>query len=175
MRRLTAMKRLSILRHAKAEPPEQHPGDSARPLAKRGEKDAVLIADFLNLIVPPVDWILSSPAVRAEQTAKIVAKRITGDRPLIYDEQVYEADAGLLLALLKAIPPEQEHVLLIGHNPSLESLVAGLCSGATGTLECRLTTAGMAHLHLEIMRWDQIRWGAGVLQLLVQPRVLRKR
>ncbi len=169
------MKRLTILRHAKAEPPETYPDDSVRPLAKRGEKDAALIADFLNQIDPPVDWILSSPALRAEQTAKIVAKRIAGNSPVIYDEQVYESDAGLLLALLKAIPPEQEHALLIGHNPSLESLVAGLCSGATGSLECRLTTAGMAHLHVEIMRWDQIRWGAGVLQLLVQPRVLRKR
>jgi len=169
------MKRLTILRHAKAESPEKYPGDSVRPLANRGEKDAALIADFMNLIDPPVDWILSSPALRAEQTARIVAKRIAGDRPLIFDEQIYEADAGLLLALLKAIPPEQEHVLLIGHNPSLESLVAGLCSGATGSLECRLTTAAMAHLYLEIVRWDQIRWGAGVLQLLVQPRVLRKR
>jgi phosphohistidine phosphatase len=169
------MKKLTILRHAKAEPPENYPGDSVRPLTKRGEKDAALIATFLTQLDPLVDWVLSSPALRAEQTAKIVAKHFSGIAPVIYDEQIYEADAGLLLTLLRSIPPEQEHALLVGHNPSLESLVAGLCSGAPGSLECRLTTAGMAHIHVEIMRWDQIRWGAGVLQLLVQPRVLRKR
>ena len=170
----TQMKKLTILRHAKAELPEKYPSDFVRPLTKRGEKDAALIAAFLAQLDPPIDWILSSPALRAEQTTKAVAKRLAKNVPAVYEAQIYEADAGLLLNLLKAIPPEPEHVLLIGHNPSLESFVAGLCTGSPGNLECRLATAAMAHLDMEIMRWDQIRWGSGVLQLLLQPRLLRK-
>lgn len=168
------MKRLTILRHAKAELPEKHPSDFVRPLTKRGEKDALITAAFLAQLDPRIDWILSSPALRAEQTAKTVAKRLSGNVPPVYDAQIYEADASLLLALLRAIPPEREHALLIGHNPALESLVAGLCAGSPDNLECRLATSGLAHLQIEIAWWDQLRWGAGVLQLLVTPRILRK-
>ncbi len=168
------MKRLTILRHAKAELPEQHPSDFVRPLTKRGEKDALITAAFLAQLDPRIDWILSSPALRAEQTAKVVLKRLSGNVPLMVDAQIYEADAGQLLMLLRAIPPEVEHALLIGHNPALESLVAGLCSGSPDSLECRLATSTLAHLQIEIAWWDQLRWGAGVLQLLVPPRMLRK-
>lgn len=167
------MKKLTILRHAKAELPDKYPADFDRPLTKRGEKDAQRVAEFLTTLQPKVDWVLSSPAIRAEQTVKVITKRLSDSVPVVYKVEVYEADEGVLLGLLKDIPPEQDHVLLIGHNPSLESLVAGLCTGAPGNLECRLATAGLAHLDMEIMRWDQIRWGAGVLQLLLHPRVLR--
>lgn len=167
------MKKLTILRHAKADLPEKYPSDFVRPLTKRGEKDAEQIAGFLKALQPRVDWVISSPALRAEQTAKIIAKRLPGSVPVMYPAELYEADAGLLLSLLKEVPPEQEHALLIGHNPSLESLVAGLCTGSPGNLEIRLATAGLVHLDLEIMRWDQVRWGAGVMQILLHPRMLR--
>lgn len=167
------MKKLTILRHAKADLPDRYPADFDRPLTKRGEKDAQRVAAFLATLQPEVDWILSSPAVRATQTVKLIAKRLPASVPVVYKTEIYDADEGLLLGLLKDIPPEQDHALLIGHNPSLESLIAGLCTGAPGSLECRLATAGLAHLEMEIMRWDQVRWGAGVLQILLHPRVLR--
>jgi phosphohistidine phosphatase len=67
------MKRLILVRHAKTEPVTDADSDFTRQLKKRGHKDARMIADHLigKTMVPEV--IISSPAHRALQTARIMA------------------------------------------------------------------------------------------------------
>ena len=83
------------------------------------------------------------------------------------------ASADTLLELLRRAPEDAEHVVLIGHNPGLEELSAGLCSGASDNSVLTLVTASLAHFELDIARWSQIRWGAGQLRLLVSAKVLK--
>ncbi len=91
----------------------------------------------------------------------------------MWQEAVYLADADTLLTLLSEAPQDKEHVVLVGHNPGMEELVAGLCTGAPPHLNLQMPTATLAHLRLEIFWWNQIRWGCGQLQLLITPKVLR--
>jgi phosphohistidine phosphatase len=167
------MKVLSILRHAKAERPEGYPNDFSRPLTTRGHKDGARMGAFLAGMEPAVDCILSSPAARAAQTAEHIAAELSYTKTVGWEASIYLASADTLLELLRRAPEESEHVVLIGHNPGLEELAAGLCSGAPDNSVLTLVTAGLAYFELDIARWSQIRWGAGQLRLLLSAKVLR--
>jgi phosphohistidine phosphatase len=168
------MKTLSIIRHAKAVSPDEYPNDFDRPLTKRGQKDAAYLGQLLATLQPAVDWLISSPAVRTRETTELLAKALPYTKPVQWEENAYLAEAEQCLALLKNAPPEAQHVAIVGHNPGLTDLVAGLVAGAATHLNFNLPTAAIAHLELEIFWWNQIRWGCGQLTLLLPPKLLRK-
>lgn len=167
------MKTLTILRHAKAAPYGDYSVDFQRPLAGRGPADAGRMADLLATLDPTPDWIISSPALRARQTAEVVATHLDLARSLQWDERIYEATAETLLEVLRVAPEKAAHVVLIGHNPGLESLAAGLCSGSTSGVALHLPTAGLAHLQSEIFHWHQLRLGSAQLRLIASPKVIK--
>jgi phosphohistidine phosphatase len=167
------MKVLSIVRHAKAERPEAYPNDFSRPLTARGHKDAARLGALLGTVEPPVDCILSSPAARAAQTADHMAAELGYAKTVGWEQGIYLASAEALMEILRHVPEEAEHVMVIGHNPGLEELAAGLCSGAPDNSVLTLITATLAHFELDIARWSQIRWGAGQLRLLVPAKMLK--
>ena len=167
------MKTLSIVRHAKAERPEGYPSDFVRPLTPRGHKDATRLGALLAGLEPKVDCILSSPATRAAQTTDRLAAELDLANSVTWEKDIYLAAADTLLDLLRRAPEEVEHVVLVGHNPGLEELAAGLCSGAPDNSVLTLVTATLAHFDLDITRWNQLRWGAGQLKLLISAKVLK--
>lgn len=167
------MKYLSILRHAKAENAEIHQIDFERPLTQRGHKDAQLIAELLAQWEPEVDWVVSSPAQRTRETAINVTTILKYKRGIVWQDEIYEAEAETLLNVLSQVPADMEHVLLIGHNPGMEELISGLAAGAPARLGISLPTAGLAHLSLEIFGWNQIRWGCGTLEFMFRPKFVR--
>ncbi len=164
------MRILTIVRHAKAEQPEAYPVDADRPLTKRGHKDAVKLAAILNSLKPPVGWIISSPALRTRQTTEHIVDSLHFAKPVIWEETIYRGYADTLLMALTSVPPEAQHVLLVGHNPGVEELVSGLCAGAQTRLNLAMSPASLAHIQLEIFWWNQIRWGCGQLEMLVRPK-----
>jgi phosphohistidine phosphatase len=111
--------------------------------------------------------------VRTRQTVDRFARVLDYGEPVIWEEELYGADSGTLLDILSSIPAETEHAAIIGHNPSMEALVSGLCTGSTVRLNFAMPTAALAHLALDIYWWNQIRWGCGQLQILIKPKLLR--
>jgi phosphohistidine phosphatase len=168
------MRQLTVLRHAKAEDPSLTMQDFQRPLAERGNKDARAAARVLAALPTPVDWWISSPAVRARATAEAVAAELGYTKTIQFADEGYPGTPDGWLALLAAVPPEAQHVAIVGHNPSLEGLITGLTTGDCQHLNFRLPTAGVAYLELEIAHWDQVRWGCGQLRVLAPPKVVRK-
>ena len=167
------MKTLSVFRHAKAKNPDKYESDIERPLARRGHKDAVLMTKILAGLNLPVDWIISSPAVRTRETTEHLLNGLDNTPQVMWNDAVYLAYPNTLLSILKKIPREVNHVVLVGHNPGMEELVSGLCAGAIERLNVRMSTAALAHINLEIFWWNQIRWGCGQLQFLATPRVMK--
>ena len=163
------MKKLSILRHAKAETPTFSHTDFERNLSERGREDAARIAKVFKRLDSPLEWVLSSPAIRAKQTTEIIVPLLDAKPFVNWQGKIYEASLDTLLHLLAQIPAGIEHALLVGHNPGLEEVVAGLCSNNSAYPHIQLTTATFAHLELDIFSWDQIRLGCGSLHLLVTP------
>jgi len=168
------MKKLTIIRHAKAVDAAPAIADFDRPLTKRGLKDAERIGKLLAELTPTVDWVLSSPARRTRETTTAVVDSLGYNGRIQWADSAYLAEAESWLHLLGHVPPEIEHVTIIGHNPGVADLVAGLTAGSAPRLNLAFPTAALAHLELEIFWWNQIRWGCGQLHLLLTPRALRK-
>ncbi|MBK5970686.1 MULTISPECIES: SixA phosphatase family protein [Thiorhodovibrio] len=165
---------LLIMRHAKSDWDGAARRDFDRPLAKRGKRDAPRVGAWLYRegLVP--DLILSSPAERARATVIKVCKRLDINRQDIqWQEQIYEAETTTLLELLGQCPPESSTVLLVGHNPGLESLLRYLTDNdfdppADGKL---LPTAALARLEMPA-DWSQLARGCANLISLTRPKHL---
>lgn len=169
------MKILSVLRHAKAKRPWKYETDVERPLTKRGRRDARNMGVWVAHTAPPVDLLISSPSMRTKETVEEMLKKMKYTQPISWAEEVYDATAEDLLTLLRHAPGNTEHILLVGHNPSVAQLVAGLCAGSPQRLNLHMPTGTWAHLYLEIFQWDQIRWGCGVLRAFSPPKLIRDR
>lgn len=121
------MRRLLLLRHAKAVPAAEPLADSARPLAARGERDADWIGARLARHGFAPHRIITSPAARALQTAEIVAARIGYPREQIATVQsLYLAEPDAIVEVVAAQGAGLESLLVVGHNPGLSELVLGL-------------------------------------------------
>lgn len=146
------MKTLLILRHAKAEPPDENMTDHARPLAKRGHKDAPRIGAWLVEQGLMPDAILSSDALRARTTAKLVADacRFSGELQLF--ASLYMAMPETYLEVVAAAAEEAARVLVVGHNPTLDDLLFLLTGSHDG-----FPTAGLAVVELDVASWSEVR------------------
>jgi phosphohistidine phosphatase len=111
---------VSIMRHAKSDWDVGGRADFERPLAPRGERDAGRMAKWLSTQAFVPEQIISSTAVRAVQTARIVAAAL-GGIPITCSDRLYLAELDILVETL-AQPPAQNW-MLVGHNPGLEDLV----------------------------------------------------
>jgi phosphohistidine phosphatase len=165
------MKQLTLLRHAKSVQDPSYAVDRDRPLADRGRGDAEVLGKFLAQadIVP--DLIASSPAARARQTAELLARSAGYSGGIRWDEAVYAAGPDALLTVVRGLPDPVEHVLMIGHNPGFEELAALLIGTECGVT---LPTAAAAHFEIDVDRWSEVCAGAGRLQWLVTPKILKR-
>ncbi|MCP4044139.1 MAG: histidine phosphatase family protein, partial [Gammaproteobacteria bacterium] len=118
---------LFILRHAKSSWTSDADTDFDRPLAKRGKRDAPRMGGWMKDqgLIP--DYIVSSPANRAQKTCKLVCKELGVVKSCItWDESIYAADLEELLDVLTGCPRKAKRVLLVGHNPGLDMLLSYL-------------------------------------------------
>src|SRR5689334_11426929 len=106
---------LYFLRHGEADWPNWDKPDDERPLTERGKKEMKKVAKFLRCLDIALDDILSSPLVRARQTADIVADRFKLD--------VREQDAldgGFNMSRLKELVQQYavNDLMIVGHEPT---------------------------------------------------------
>jgi phosphohistidine phosphatase len=165
---------LLILRHAKSDWDSGAGADFDRPLTARGKHDAPKIGAWLRRegLVP--DHVVSSPAQRARQTAVKACKALGIDKDQIaWDPAIYEATLTALLGVLGRCPPSASRVLLIGHNPGLDTLLEHLCGAPLepsddGKL---LATGTLARLELA-SGWAPLVPGSARLISIIRPRNL---
>jgi phosphohistidine phosphatase len=140
---------LLIMRHAKSDWNVQYSRDFDRPLSKRGLSNAEMMGQWLSDSGLIPDRVVSSPARRAEQTSALVLKTMKLDQiKVIRDERIYEAGLGDLLKVIDEHREEAQRLLLVGHNPGMDSLVQYLAMNKPQTtLSGKLmTTAAIAVL-----------------------------
>ncbi|WP_437204347.1 SixA phosphatase family protein [Planctomicrobium sp. SH664] len=116
---------LFLMRHAKSSWKEASLPDHDRPLKKKGLRQAVAMAEFLKSQRFPLDRIVTSSAVRALQTAELVARTWGLPAPTV-DQRLYAASQEVWQQVLTEMP-RRGGVLLVGHNPELEELLFSIC------------------------------------------------
>jgi phosphohistidine phosphatase len=166
---LARMKTLLVLRHAKSSWHDPALDDHDRPLNKRGQQDGPRMGELVREHRLTPDVIISSDAVRARLTAEAVAEAACYTSEILLDPQLYIASPAGILAVLRTVRDTKAGtVMIVGHNPGLEELVAQL----TGEQQ-DLPTAALAQIVLPIDRWGDLKVSTrGTLLGLWRPKEL---
>jgi len=159
-----------LLRHAKAEPLGSLPSDFERPLAPRGHEDAKRVGKALAAMKLVPDAIVTSPAVRAKETAEDAAAAMGFSGAIKEDRTLYDADGPKWLAVLGRFPAKADVGLLVAHNPGIEELAAALVGAPEGFLSC--PTAGLIGLESMAPTWRALAEHGAVLRLFFRPKLL---
>lgn len=171
------MRRLLLLRHAKADPREHGTSlDHQRPLAPRGREDSPRIGRFLagESIVP--DLALVSDAARTQETFALVQEAIGRSVELRLEPAIYHDDGHDLLALVQATEASVETLLLVGHNPAVAALARLLAGSGTqpvlADMRAKFPTAALAIIDCDAADWSGVAAGKGRLYRFVTPAAL---
>jgi len=164
------MKTLYLIRHAKSSWDDRDQTDFERPLNKRGEHDAPLMADILNKKRIEPDLIISSPANRAFSTALIFAEKLNYDLNSVKtDNRIYEAGLRELISIVREIDEQYNTVIVFGHNPGLTSFTNLL--GDKFIPE--MPTCSIVGLELDVAQWNLVERHCGKIFLFEYPKKLK--
>jgi phosphohistidine phosphatase len=141
------VKQLYLIRHAKSSWSYPDLTDFDRPLSKRGEKNAPLMAERFSVrgIIP--QRIVSSPARRAKMTARYMAKG-TGfkKRNIIYEKGLYSAGYQEIISIIERHMSEVEILFVVGHN----SIITDLAEDLTGEHFFNVPTCGVVGIEYSL-------------------------
>lgn len=124
-----ATREIILLRHAHADGAAPGQDDIARVLSLRGEAEADAAGAWLKEHGATPDRVLCSPSARTRETCERVLSAL-GYADLRSDARIYDATPGTLIRVLDE-HADADSILLVGHNPGLENLVALLTEGAS--------------------------------------------
>lgn len=160
------MLQLILVRHAKSSWDHAGVSDFDRPLNDRGRRDAPAMGRrLLGLGIVP-ERIVSSPALRAISTARLLAQEL--EIPLDdiqLREPIYDASVKALLGVVHGLDA-QGPVLLVGHNPGISEFAATLA-------RCPFTdmpTCGVAVIDLEVREWGEVKARTGRVRQYLYPK-----
>jgi phosphohistidine phosphatase len=162
------MKTLLLMRHGKSSWKDAALADHDRPLKMRGRRAASQVGRLLvNERLAP-DLILTSTAVRAQDTAVLMAEAANYRGAIETVTDLYHADHSAFVACVSQAATEFETVLVVGHNPGLEEWLTQL----TGARH-EFPTAALAHIELSIENWSDLTLTtSGTLRNVWRPREL---
>lgn len=145
------MKTLYIMRHAQKDESNPDLYDYDVELTSKGLEDAKAMGEKLkeNKINP--DLIVSSPAIRARQTAEAVCEQMDYSKGVMYNEVIYQAFLNEIIESITYTFDTVNSLFIIGHNPSLTAL------GVTyGGLKEELQMASVAKIEFNCNSWVNI-------------------
>jgi phosphohistidine phosphatase len=156
------MKLLYLLRHAKSSWDDLGLADHDRPLAPRGRHAAELMAAHLKSERMEPQLVLCSSARRTRETLE----RVAPGGEVSIEAGLYGATHGAIVERLRGVPETVGSVMVIGHNPAMQSLVLDL----TGT-DRKFPTGALATIEFD-GPWNGLAAGGGRLADFVRPKAL---
>lgn len=166
---MISRKHLILIRHAKSDWADSTLKDFDRHLNARGMKDAAFMADWLKVAVGKVDAFYSSPANRAQQTAKIFIEALVPPTSYTVDK-LYDADIEDIINVIASIPPTIKCAVIVAHNPGLTQAAEYL----TGTILHNIPTCGVVVLELIVDEWSDAGRGTATISVFGKPKEMRE-
>ncbi|GAA2808043.1 SixA phosphatase family protein [Streptomyces showdoensis] len=158
-------RRIVLLRHAKADWPQT--SDHERPLAERGRKDAPVVGRRLASSGISVDLALCSTAARTRETWKLAVQELPQRPKTVYEERLYEASLGELIAVVNETPDTVDGLLLVGHNPGMHAMADALAGQVEGDALARMNRSGFPTSAYAVVTfngsWKSVEHGVGTL------------
>jgi len=168
------VKTLYVLRHAKSDWGDENLRDFDRPLNHRGRKAAKAVGEEIRDRGIRPDLVICSPAVRAKETLERLSEGYGRDLVVTEDRRIYEASPGTLIDMVRSVPDEVAHLMIVGHNPGFQDLVVALSEESPLREEAKqkFPTAALAEIHFSIGRWSELAPESGQLADVIKPREL---
>ena len=163
---------LYLLRHGIAVDPSvpDFAKDAERPLTPRGRRRLRQIAGAMGALKISLDVILSSPYMRAKQTAEIVAASLKLKKRLKFSNALAPGGApSILIRQLEREQPAPGKILLVGHEPDLSQLVSLLTTGGPH-LELDFKKSGLCKVETGKLRAGK----CAALAWLLTPKQMRQ-
>jgi phosphohistidine phosphatase len=161
------MRRITLLRHAKSDWDNPSQNDFHRTLNQRGEKNAKLIAKRLKNSGVRPSLIISSDAVRAISTARLIARGIGYPIEFIRpDHELYLASPVGIIDVLEREGENYTDVMIIGHNPGLTELANRLSNSQIDNVP----TCGVFAVDIEIDSWADLANTQGTMNYFDYPK-----
>lgn len=161
--------RLIVLRHAKSAWNTAAASDHARPLNKRGRRDAPQVAAHLLAAGWCPQQVVLSDAARTRETWARMAPTLGEDVVSVLAPALYHGGLAEVRSALRGLGEDATTVMVIGHNPGWEDMVSSLVGR-----EVMMTTCNAALLTLEADDWAAALAARGAWRLasLVRPKEL---
>jgi len=172
------MKRLFLLRHAKAQPADGGTEDFDRTLMLSGMQDAAAMAHHLRKSDHKINLILCSSSARTIQTAELVLHELKAE--IEYRDNLYLADPAKIMAAVRGAPANVASLMVVGHNPGLEDCATMLAREPVRRkersryeqLEEKFPTCALAILDFDVGRWRDVTKATGRLVDFLRPKDL---
>ncbi|MEX0807781.1 MAG: histidine phosphatase family protein [Dongiaceae bacterium] len=170
------MKRLYLLRHAKSSWADPDGSDFERSLSKRGRRAAPSIGAFIESEGLTPRLVLCSTACRTRETCELMSANWTPPPDIRFEDRLYLAAPETIRALLAGLAANADQVMVIGHNPGIQTLASDLGGGdrseAMRRLRSKYPTGGLAVFDLDIDRWRDVGTAKATLRRFIAPRDL---
>ncbi|MCD4698617.1 MAG: histidine phosphatase family protein [Bacteroidales bacterium] len=166
------MKTLYIARHAKSSWDYAGLEDYQRPLMEKGKKRTRYIVDYLQQHNVTIDLIMSSHAVRAFETAKIIAHAINyPEDKIIISKNIYHGYADSLNNYFYDLADDVNSLMFVGHNPTFtyfanQFLVKKLDN---------LPTSGIVCIEFDTDKWEDILISKRKTKFVISPKSLKEK
>lgn len=167
---------LYIVRHAIAEERDEFAKkkleDSLRPLTIKGKKRMQKIISKLKTELKELDLVVTSPFVRAKQTAVLISDMVGKPKVIESAELVPHAAPQAFVRWLKSEGKSKKRVLIVGHEPHLSSLVSYILSGKEGESFIELKKSSIALI--ETGSFEELTPSKASLLWLISPKLVEK-
>jgi phosphohistidine phosphatase len=164
------MKTLYLVRHAKAINRNKPVLDFERSLRNRGSSDARRMAQYVKQHGPAPDVIVSSPAYRAIETARLFAETFNYRiADITTDETIYDDAEGsddTLLHIVQALQCSHQTALMVGHDPLFSTFAHFLNHAFTDWLP----TCGVVCFTFDVHSWVEVTQNRGTVRFFYSPK-----
>lgn len=159
------MKQIFVVRHAKASWMEDVTQDQQRPLDPEGVTNALKAGKLLAQEDLFPELILSSTAVRAKQTASLIADGLELPGFMVECKNaLYNASAETILEVLKSIATDEKTIMIVAHNPGISNFLSLLTDGSS----VNMGPCDIGILELDIDSWEDCLPGKAVLSRYIE-------
>jgi len=161
------MRKLFLLRHAKADTGSR---DQSRPLAPRGKRDAFWLGQYLKKAHILPDYILCSSATRARETLSQMQDGAETPFDAAFQDDLYLASPAYMMGQIQCLPPNIAAPMIIAHNPGLSMLFQDLAhTPPRDSRSLKYPTGMLALLDFDITGWSALKSHMGQIVKLIIP------
>lgn len=164
------MKTIYIVRHAKSSWDNPSLTDHDRPLADTGIAKTKLIVEYLLKKNVRPELMISSSAVRARETAKLMAAGLGYPVDKIrIEDKLYHASPDSIADEMYALADNINSVMIFGHNPTLTYFVNQYLEPSIENLP----TSGVVAIEFNTEMWNQIASSKNFIRFTIFPKMIR--